>query len=185
MFKIYPMSIRTIGIEGRQIEEENYHLLKTRRLILDTQDGNRYLGNEVAFHELYASLSDEEISKLSKVDFPIFTLTCGPSELRDVVAKEVNYTILTESDRVLYEANILILANRWQRALAKDPNEILFNTKHQINECLGKLTYTQLQTVARRSLMHSRISISFNALNRMVMNTEMSREERNCVLIAG
>lgn len=173
------------AVEVKQIEEENYHLLKARRILLDSNGGHQLLSHEVAYQKLYESFSDEEICQLAKVDFPLFTLNVDPSDLRDVVARELFYPYLDDTDMLVYESNLLVLGNRWQKSITKHPNEIQFHTKRNIFEALSRLTFTELQVVARRNKLLTKIVISDDALHHMLLNTDLPREERNRIIVTG
>lgn len=172
-------------VEARQIEEENRHLLKARALLLETKEGHLLFGQEAGYQEMYETLADEEISAIASVDFPLFVLNIDPAELRDVVADDLNFTQRTNAETILYECNLLILTNRWQKSNQKSPPEILFHTKQQIYEALSKLSFTQLQSVARRNKLLSKIVVTTNAFERMVYFESLTRDERNCLIVTG
>ncbi|MEQ6436319.1 hypothetical protein V8Z74_14995 [Comamonas sp. w2-DMI] len=171
--------------ESKQIREENYHLLKARRILLDTRKGSDLLYQEKNYQSLYESLSDAEVREIAEVDLTLFALTCDPSDFKDIAAPEIYYAEMSVEERILYECNLLILTNRWQRSIAKFPNEILYNTKSNLFTALSKLTFTQIQALARKGTCLSKIVISPQAFEKFVLNPQMTIEERRCTLLVG
>ncbi|WP_131326276.1 hypothetical protein [Comamonas thiooxydans] len=173
------------AVEVKQIEEENYHLLKARCMLLDSTGGHQLVSHEASYHSLYESLSDEEIRELSRVDFSLFSLNIDPSDLRDIVSNEINYKTMDDTERLVYESNILILSNRWQKAITKHPNEINFTTKRSVYEALARLTFSELQVVARRNKLLTKIVITDEKLKHMLLFSDMRRDERNRIIVTG
>ncbi len=171
--------------ESKQIREENYHLLKARRILLDTRQGSDLLYQEKNYQSLYESLSDSEVREIANVDLTLFTLTCDPGDFKDIVATEIDYGGMSDEERILYECNLLILTNRWQRSIGKFPNEILYNTKTNLFAALSKLSFTQIQALARAGSCLSKIVIAPQTFEKLVMNPHMSSEDRLCTLLVG
>ena len=173
------------AIEVKQIEEENYHLLKARTMLLDSNGGHQLLSHESAYHRLYESLADEEIREISKVDFSLFSLNVDPSDLRDIVSREICYRVMSDADKLVYESNLLVLVNRWQKSITKNPNEINYSTKRNIYEPLANLTFTELQVVARRNKLLTKIVITDERLKFMLNYSDLPRSERNRIIVTG
>nr|WP_158387177.1 hypothetical protein [Comamonas testosteroni] len=173
------------SVEIKQIEEENYHLLKARSMLLDSDGGHLMLGHEAAYHRLYESLSDEEIREIANVDFSLFTINVDPSDLKDIVSREVSYKQMSDTDKLVYESNLLVLVNRWQKSITKHPNEINYATKRSVYESLSKLTFTELQVVARRNKLLTKIVITDERLSYMLTYSDLPRAERNRIIVTG
>ena len=179
------MDLRMNAVEVKQIEEENYHLLKARRMLLDSDGGHQLLSHEAAYHRLYESLSDEEIREIAKVDFSMFALNVDPSDLRDIVSKEISFRSMVDAEKLVYESNLLVLANRWQKSITKHPNEINYTTKRSVYEAISKLTFTEIQVVARRNKLLTKIVITDERLNFMLNYSDLPRSERNRIIVTG
>lgn len=172
------------NLEVKQIEEENKQLLKARRLLLDSRDGEKLLASEKLYVPTYQSLSDHDVKRIGEVDFPLFTIDVELAEVRDSVATDLRLSEMRQEDRIIYEANLLILLNRWQKSLKKNPDEIRFNTKLPLFSALSKLTLLQVQTIARRSTLISKICISKSSFEKLTYE-QLSRDSKNCIIVNG
>lgn len=168
----------------RQIVEENTQMLRARRSLLDARDGALLFQEEKQTHHLYESLSDMDIATVGDADFPLFSLQLNPADMRDVVPGRSSFSFRTEEDLIIYEANMLFLLNRWQKANEKYPDEVRFNTKKSQYDSLKKLTVSQLQALSNRGRLISRLCVSPKTLEALIINP-YTRAERNQKIIIG
>ena len=92
---------------------------------------------------------------------------------------------MVDAEKLVYESNLLVLANRWQKSITKHPNEINYTTKRSVYEAISKLTFTEIQVVARRNKLLTKIVITDERLSYMLTYSDLPRAERNRIIVTG
>lgn len=172
-----------MDIIEQQLQEENYYLLRARMLLSETKNADWFFAKEREFKVFLSSLTIEDIKKVADVGVPLFEIDWDHEQLATLSAEESEIKLLDETAQTLYEANLIILANRWSAARDGDLDEIRYNTKKPVFNALKKSTFRQVQLAAQNPSFVSKPAISLQTLQRLVMDTRMSREHRQFVVI--
>lgn len=167
----------------RMIYEENVFLLETRCHAMDFKKGEWLFRHEVEYKDFLQSLTTEEVMRIVEVDYPLFELNLLPSNITRVGTHNIEMFALDVEQKLIYETNLQILANRWSLSQGGELDEIRFNTKVPIFEALKNSTFRQVQDLAVQPGFVSKFCISLATLQKLALDNSLTREARNRIVI--